>query len=286
MAFTGSIQDLQRSEVVDSTGDKVGKVGQVYLTNDGQEPSWVTVNTGLFGSKETFIPLAEAKYADGVITVPYEKSFIKDAPHVDEDGEISSQEEDELYRYYGVADGRDAGVVGGVDRRREEHQLRDADRDSARGDRDLAEGHDRRAEHEYREAGRHEARADNDADKVTLHEEKVNVGTERRETGKARLRKYVVTETEQVEVPVQREEVVLEREPASGNDNGRIGEDEVSVTLSEERPVISKETVATEDVSLGKRTVQDTQTVNTEVAHEEVDVDGVQTREGDKRDRI
>ncbi len=102
MTYQGSIQDLQVAEVVDSAGDKVGRVGQVYLTNDSQEPSWVTVNTGLFGTKETFIPLAEASYADGIITVPYEKSFIKDAPHVDEDGEISREEEDELYRYYGV----------------------------------------------------------------------------------------------------------------------------------------------------------------------------------------
>ncbi len=102
MTHQGSIQDLQVAEVVDSAGDKVGRVGQVYLTNDSQQPSWVTVNTGLFGTKETFIPLAEASYANGVITVPYEKSFIKDAPHVDEDGEISREEEDELYRYYGV----------------------------------------------------------------------------------------------------------------------------------------------------------------------------------------
>lgn len=254
MTFTGSIQDLQRSEVVDSTGTKVGKVGQVYLTNDGQEPSWVTVNTGLFGTKETFIPLADARHADGVITVPYEKSFIKDAPHVEEDGEISAAEEDELYRYYGVNDTR--GTVG------HGHDHADHGRDAALAG---TAGHDRR-----------------DADGVTLHEERVEVGTERQEVGKARLRKYVVSETEQVEVPVRREEVVLEREPATGHDGGRIGEDEVTVTLSEERPVVHKETVATENVSLGKRTVEDTETVRTEVAREEVDVDGVTAR--DERD--
>ena len=257
MAFSGSIQDLQRAEVVDSTGTKVGKVGQVYLTNDSQEPSWVTVNTGLFGTKETFIPLAEATFSGVVITVPYEKSFIKDAPHVDEDGEISAQQEEELYRYYGVADDRGTAAAGrGTDRDR------DLDRD----------------------------RAGKDADGVTLHEEKVVVGTERQQTGKARLRKCVVTDIEQVEVPVQREEVVLEREPATGRDAGRVGEEEVEVTLSEERPVINKETVATENVSLGKRTVEDTETVRTEVAHEEVDVDGVQNArtdaDRDGRDRI
>ena len=277
MAFTGSIQDLQRAEVVDSTGTKVGNVGQVYLTNDSQEPSWVTVNTGLFGTKETFIPLAEATFSGDAITVPYEKSFIKDAPHVDEDGEISAQQEEELYRYYGVADDRGTAATG-----------RGTDRDGL-GDRDAAlagtagtgVGTDR-----DRDLGRD--RAGKDADGVTLHEEKVEVGTERQQTGKARLRKYVVTE--QVEVPVQREEVVLEREPATGRDAGRVGEEEVEVALSEERPVINKETVATENVSLGKRTVEDTETVRTEVAHEEVDVDGVQNArtdaDRDGRDRI
>lgn len=295
MTFQGSIQDLQRAEVVDSTGDKVGKVGQVYLTNDSQEPSWVTVNTGLFGTKETFIPLAEARLADGVITVPYEKSFIKDAPHVDEDGEISREEEDELYRYYGVTDSsttgtadrdrdldsRDAALAGGttgIDRDRD--RTADLDRDrSADLDRDRTADLDR---------DRDVARG---ADGVTLHEERVNVGTERQETGQARLRKYVVTDTETVEVPVQREEVVLERTPADGRTGGSIGEEEVSVTLHEERPVVSKETVATEDVSLGKRTVSETESVTTEVSHEEVDVDGVREgrtdRDGrDGRDRI
>lgn len=281
MAFTGSIQDLQRAEVVDSTGTKVGKVGQVYLTNDSQEPSWVTVNTGLFGTKETFIPLAEATFTGVVITVPYEKSFIKDAPHVDEDGEISAQQEEELYRYYGVADDRGTAATGrGTDR----DGLGDRDRDAAlAGTAGTGVGTDRDRDLDRDRAGK-------DADGVTLHEEKVVVGTERQQTGKARLRKYVVTDIEQVEVPVQREEVVLEREPATGRDAGRVGEEEVEVTLSEERPVITKETVATENVSLGKRTVEDTETVRTEVAHEEVDVDGVQNArtdaDRDGRDRI
>lgn len=290
MAFTGSIQDLQRAEVVDSTGTKVGKVGQVYLTNDSQEPSWVTVNTGLFGTKETFIPLAEAAFSGGAITVPYEKSFIKDAPHVDEDGEISAQQEEELYRYYGVADDRGTADTGrGTDR----DGLGDRDRDAALagtagtgvGTAGTGVGTDR-----DRDRDLDRDRDGKDADAVTLHEEKVEVGTERQQTGKARLRKYVVTDTEQVEVPVQREEVVLEREPATGRDAGRVGEEEVEVTLSEERPVINKETVATENVSLGKRTVEDTETVRTEVAHEEVDVDGVQNArtdaDRDGRDRI
>lgn len=282
MTFQGDIRDLQRANVIDSTGDKVGSVGQVYVTNEGQEPSWVTVNTGLFGTKETFIPLSEAQFADGDLRVPYEKSFIKDAPNVDEDGEISQEEEAELYRYYGVQDpSRGTGTLGADDR------LADGvDRDhrgTAAGVGAAGAGvgvdHDR---HDGVDRDRH------DGDGVTLHEERLDVGTERRETGQARLRKYVVTETEQVEVPVQREELVVERTPATGEDRGgTLGDDETVVTLHEERPVVDKETVATENVSLGKKTVTDTETVTEQVGHEEVDVqtDGDRTAPRTDADR-
>src|SRR5690606_35530856 len=104
MTFQGTIEDLQTAVVVDRTGDKLGKVGQVYLDNDTHQPSWVTVNIGLFGTNESLIPLAEASYADGTITVPYEKSFIKDAPNIAEDGELGREQEGELFAYYGVTD--------------------------------------------------------------------------------------------------------------------------------------------------------------------------------------
>ncbi|MGO1286431.1 MAG: YsnF/AvaK domain-containing protein [Brachybacterium sp.] len=82
---------------------------------------------------------------------------------------------------------------------------------------------------------------------VTLHEEQAHVGTEKVQTGRVRLRKHVVTDTEQVEVPVQREELVLEREPADGRAGGTLSEEEVDVTLTEERPVVEKETVVLAD---------------------------------------
>ncbi|MCL6422678.1 PRC and DUF2382 domain-containing protein [Brachybacterium sp. JHP9] len=274
MTFQGNIQDLQAAEVVDTTGDKIGKVGQVYLTDDTQEPSWVTVNTGFFGTKETFIPLAEARYADGVITVPYEKSFVKDAPNVDEDGSISREEEDELYRYYGVNDSRGSyedrrvagdatttGVAGaGVGA---------AGYDAARTDRDVVADRDL--------ADRRDVADVDGKESITLHEERANVGVQQVETGKVRLRKHVVTETETIQVPVEREEVFIERVPANGAaDGGTISEGEVEVTLHEERPVINKETVATETVNVDKRVVTDTENVTTETAREELDVEGAE----------
>lgn len=321
MAFNGTIQDLQSAEVVDSSGDKIGKVGQVYLYDGTQEPTWVTVNTGFFGTKESFIPLTEAEYADGRIRVPYEKSFVKDAPQIDPDGAISVEEEDELYRYYGVTDDRAAadgegrtaeqgrgagdgangpaspgqtgpgtgttgaaGAAGagagadlgaGAGTRTGQHERTGASEGAA------GAGAPRPGQETARDragdAGqqRHDgAGAGEGGESITLHEERANVGTERVETGKVRLRKHVVTDTETVQVPVEREEVVVERVPASGETGGRISADDVEVTLHEERPVVETETVATEQVNVGKRSVTDTEEVTTQTAHEELDVEG------------
>lgn len=257
MTFRGTVEELQNAVVVDRDGDKLGKVGQVYLDNDTQQPSWVTVNTGLFGTNESFVPLDRSDYADGTITVPFEKSYIKDAPNIAEDGELAREQEEELYRYYGLSGGTGGRHEPGVDPT--DHPDRAGQEHAAgpRGDRD-----------QHRGAGA-------DGGGVTLHEEQAHVGTERVETGRARLRKHVVTDTERVEVPVEREEVVLEREPADGRAGGTLSEEEeVDVTLTEERPVVEKETVATENVRLGKRSVTDDETVQTDVSREELEVDG------------
>lgn len=271
MTFQGNIEDLQSAVVVDRTGDKLGKVSQLYLDNDTQQPSWVTVNTGLFGTHESFVPLTEASYSEGTLTVPYEKAFIKGAPTIAEQGELPREQEDELYSYYGLG-GAAGDAAGGPGHRGDDRGHQGDDRDR--------QGDDRDRQRDDRAA------ATTDGGSVTLHEERANVGTERVATGKARLRKHVVTDTESVEVPVQREEVVLEREPADGRSGGTLSEEAVDVTLTEERPVVDKETVATENVSLGKRAVQDQETVDTDLAHEEVEIDGQTPRTGrPERDR-
>jgi len=267
------IARMQNAEVVDQNGDKVGSVGQIYLDDQSQRPTWVTVKTGLFGTKETFVPLDQASQDGDSIRVPYTKDFIKDAPNMDADHHISESEEDELYRYYNLEQGRTAvdhdvdrdrsaqGVAGGVDR----------DVDERHAHADTRAGVDRTA----------------DDGSVVRREEQLNVGTERVETGRVRLRKHVVTETETVAVPVERQEVHVTREPvAEGETGGRIGEDEeVSVTLHEERPVVEKETVAKERIGLDKETVRDTEQVSAEVRKEQVEVerDGDVRRDDDRR---
>lgn len=234
-----SIEEIQSGTVHDSSGDKVGKVGQLYLDDSTGDPNFVTVKTGLLGGNESFVPLDGARIDGDEIHVPYTKDVIKDAPNIDEDGHIDPAQEEEIYRYYGLdgagADGH-AGVGG------------DGGADGAAGD---------------GAAG----------DSVVRREEEVRVGTERVQTGRVRLRKHVVTDTKTVEVPVEREEVEVVREPiADGGRGGDLAEGEAEVTLSEDRPVVEKEVVDKERVGLGKTTVQDTERVQTDVSREEVDI--------------
>src|SRR3712207_82116 len=99
------IQQVIGTTAVDADGDKLGKVGEVYLDDETGRPEWATVHTGLFGTKETFVPLAQAELSGDQLRFPYDKSKVKDAPKIDTDGHLSPQEEQELYHYYGLGTG-------------------------------------------------------------------------------------------------------------------------------------------------------------------------------------
>lgn len=257
-----SINRLIGADVVDSSGDKIGSVGQFYVDPQTGRPNWATVKTGFFGMSESFVPLDDADDASGDLRVPYTKDVVKDAPRVDPDGELSDAEVERLYAYYQGPGSTNAGASGG-----------DFVGSGERGD---TEGYD--------------TSGPTTDDAMTRSEEQLRVGTEKVETGRARLRKYVVTEHETVTVPVSREEVRLEREPIDGSNvddalrGSDISEEEHEVVLSEERPVIQKETVPVERVRLGTETVTDTEQVQADVRKEEIELegDGTATRRDDR----
>jgi uncharacterized protein (TIGR02271 family) len=253
---TDSIQPLLTGggNVVDSTGTKIGTIGQVYLDDQTGEPEWVTAKTGLFGTSETFIPLAEASTAGADLRVPYTKDTVKDAPRVDTDGHLSQAQEAELYSYYGLSYTEatsDSGLPAG-----------DLDRGV-----DTSVGYD--------------TSGPTTDDAMTRSEEHLNVGTEKVVAGKARLRKYIVTEQQTVTVPVQREEVRLERVPvteanlAESLDGPEITEAEHEVVLHEERAVVTTETVPVERVRLDTDVVRSSETVTEQVRKEVIETDGV-----------
>ena len=255
------LDQLQNATVYATDGEKIGTVGQVYLDDVTNEPTFVTVKTGLFGANETFVPLQQAQTTADGITVPYEKAFVKDAPNVDADGSLTPQEEQRIYEYYSME------YAGAATDRRDvvtETERRDVVTDTDR--RDVAT----------------DRRADSDADSVVVKDEHMKVGTERQATGRVRLRKQSYTTTETVEVPVTREEVVVERvavDPNSPEARTADRDGEVEVTTYAETPVVEK-TVEAEKVSLGKRAVQETETVSEELRHEDVKIDGMDKGQG------
>lgn len=251
------------SVVVDSNGEKVGDVGQVYLDDATGRPEWVTVRTGLFGLKETFVPLQGQDATSSEVRVAYTKDQIKGAPSIDPEGHITEAEEAELYRYYDRSYG-DTSKTGYRDEDRDAYFAGRTERETVATDRvDTDRVADRDVKH-----------GDNE---VIAHEERLKVGKEQVETGRVRIRKHVVQEQQNVQVPVTREEVRVERTPIADGERtgGRIGEETTEeVVLHEERPVVSKETVGTERVSLDKQTVTENVTVSENVAKERIEVEG------------
>ena len=270
------LSSVMGADVYGSDGDKVGKVGQVFLDDVTGKPEWVTVQTGLFGTKETFVPIESADLDGDRLQVPFSKDKIKDAPGVDADqGHLSPDEERTLYDYYGIGydtDRSDSGLpAGGLD-------TRDVD-----ADRDVDVDRDVDAD---RTSG-YDTSGPTTDDAMTRSEERLKVGTETAETGRARLRKYVVTEEQSVTVPVSREEVRVEREPITeaNRDQAMAGpdlsEEEHEVVLREERPVVAKETVPVERVSLEKETVTEDRQVTEQVRKEQVDTEGLGSDDSD-----
>lgn len=249
--------DLYAANVLTQDGDNLGKVTQVYLDESTSAPTWVTVDTGLFGTKESFVPIGTAELTDGQIKVPYQKSQIKDSPRFDTDQPLSDRDQDELLAHY--------SLQGGAEQNSGTGQTSGAGRNSSAGNTDTSHRH-----------GPENPNAEStpNADQLTLHEEKVDVGTQSVETGRVRLRKHVVTEHESVTVPVQHEEVEVVREPVNGADStsGTLEDDEISVTTHEDRPVVNKSVEATERVGVDRKVVPGEEEVLTDTAHEEVDV--------------
>ena len=289
MISKDQLRTLRDGDLYSVDGDKIGSIEEIYLDDRTNEPEWATVNTGLFGTSQSFVPLSGATVTDDGLTVQYSKDQIKDAPRVDAGEHLGVDQEQELYRYYGV-DGQGAegvatdrtdrtdvaagtaaaGTAGAAGHVGDRDERAGADGDIA--DRDIAD----------RDI------ADRDADATMVrHEEHLNVGTERQETGRARLRKYVDEEEQTVSVPVETESAHVVRRPVDGEvvgDGKAFQEQEVEMDLESERPVVSKETVAVEEVGLEKETHTENVQVSDSVRSERIEVEGDEDlRDGDRR---
>src|SRR5215210_6476520 len=105
MIGESQVQSLIGATAYDPSGDKIGKIGNIYYDDESNQPKWATVSTGLFGTNETFVPVQDAELSGDRVTLGYDKAKIKDAPNIAEDGHLSPDEEQQLYRYYGLGYG-------------------------------------------------------------------------------------------------------------------------------------------------------------------------------------
>jgi uncharacterized protein (TIGR02271 family) len=249
-------QDAQQfigRTAVDSEGSKIGKIGQVYLAEQTGTPEWITVATGMFGTRQSFAPTYGSRFEGGQVRLAVSKDLVKEAPSIDDDAPMEASEQDALYRHY-------AGHLGTSQTGGEDLYT---DRGALAGDPAGARGRD--------------TSGPTTDGAMTRSEERLHVGAENVQAGRARLRKYVVTETVTTSVPVSHEEVRLEREPITEANRDAalsgpaISEEEHEVTLHAERPVVAKETVPVERVRLGTETVTQEQQVTEQVRKEQID---------------
>ncbi len=245
---TQDVLALRGQDLISQDGDKLGTVEEIYLDTDTAQPEWALITTGLFGTKQSFVPISSADREGDSLTVPFDKTTVSDAPKVDPDGSLSEREEQELYRHYGLDYGNGSG--SGTQR----------DRDPV--------GYD--------------TSGPTTDDAMTRSEEELRVGTAEREAGRVRLKKYVVEEQVTRTVPVRREEVRVEREPITdanvgdATDGPAISEEEHEVVLHEEEVVTEKRAVPKERVRLDTDVHTEEREVSDTLRKEQIDVDDPQ----------
>ena len=244
----------QGRDLLGSDGEKIGSVKEIYEDAATGKPEWALVTSGLFGTRSHFVPLAGAQPDGEAVRVAATKDQVKNAPSIEGEGQLSEADERRLFEHYNVPYTEQGSVTSeGVPGA------------GAQGD---ATGHD--------------TSGPNTDEAMTRSEEELRVGKAERERGRARLRKYIVTEEVQTTVPVRREEVRVEREPITDDnmeqalDGPELSEEEHEVVLHEEQPVVEKRTVPKERVALRKETVTDEQQVSEQVRKEQIESEGDQ----------
>lgn len=296
--------ELNGLTAYDRDGNKIGNVGQIYVDDRTGRPEWVTVKTGLFGMKESLVPLEGARRRGQDLHVPHTKDTVKDAPRLDADEHLDPPQEKQLYQHYGLTNAAGTGMGTRMDSDTDSGMAADAgantgaDTGTGAGtntDAGMAAGTGAaagagagagmgaatgmpadagmRGEPAMRGS---EAFGAERGEELIRSEEQLRVGTEEHESGRARLRKVVVTENVTTTVPISHEEVRVVHEPISPEDRreGRsmpIGEAETEVTLHAEQPVIRKDAVAVERVRMETERVTEEREVSSDVRKEQIE---------------
>ena len=279
---------LDGADVVGVDGGKLGTAAGVYFDNESDQPEWVEVRSGFLGRTASLVPLATAELRDGALHVPFDAEQLRTAPQHAPGHDLTPQDEIDLFRHYDISYDTWAGT----------QPSRDPAEPSTSGQPS--------GQPVAQPVGAGEATDG----AMTLSEEQLRVHTESEVVGKVRLRKYIVTEYQTITVPVQREEIRIERVAVDDGETvvgeavvgeAVVGENvaagapvtgpagpgpsavyvgdvddadgEQEIILYAERPVVQTETVAVERITVGTHTVTEQETVTGEVRREEIEVD-------------
>lgn len=291
-----TVQDAETwigQDLVGVDDQPVGTIKDIYLDAATEQPEWLAVKTGRFGGV-TFVPIAEATRHGEGLRVPYAASTIASAPSAKPDGQLTQDEEAQLYDHYGLVYGETrsgSGLPEYEDDPIEVPVERVAPVDHAPAppvppvQQTPPPPPPPAPEPEPEPVGRDVSGPTTDH-AMTRSEEELHVGTAAVPAAKARLRKHIVTEQVQTTVPVQREEVRLEREPITeadadadaAMDGPPISEEEHEVVLHEEEVIVEKRAVPKERVRMDKQVVAGEQTVTDEIRKEQIEVDDAEHR--------
>jgi uncharacterized protein (TIGR02271 family) len=253
----------QGRDLLGSDGEKIGSIKEIYEDVHTGKPEWGLVTSGLFGTRSHFVPLAGAQPQGEAVRVAATKDQVKNAPSIEGEGQLSEDDERRLFEHYNVPYTDEGSVTA-------QGAPSSAAHSGANGG-DAQSG-----------ATGHDTSGPNTDDAMTRSEEELRVGKAAQERGRARLRKYIVTEDVQTTVPVQREEVRVEREPITdanvdqAMDGPELSEEEHEVVLHEEQPVVEKRTVPKERVALRKDTTTEERQVSEQVRKEQIEPEGDQ----------
>ena len=285
--FTAIEDQYAGYTVVDEGGSKIGKVDDLFL-DESDQPEYFGVKMGFLGTSSTLIPadIATINNEQGFIEVSQPKSTVQDGPAFDDDREITPEYENEVRSYYGLGSIESSGSYGHYEETNGHSGAGTTDSTTAgtvgsgmsMGDTETGEFR----EHDRNQEGLSQPGSDledEDELRVQRSEEELRAGTREREAGAMKVRKRVRTDREQIEVPTKHEEVTVERVPVEGEaTEAQIGEDEVTVPVTEEEVVVDKRAVAKEEIRLRKDVVEDTEVVEEDVRREEIDVEDATER--------
>jgi hypothetical protein len=107
----GDIREWRGYDVVDPDGHKIGELEAVYVDTSTDLPAFGTVKVGLpTRHRLVFVPLAQATVGPGYLKVTYDRKLVKDSPSIGTDGELPAEDEEAVFKHYGLT--YQAGAAG------------------------------------------------------------------------------------------------------------------------------------------------------------------------------